>query len=217
LERSNLRVLRDYGGTAAVAVGLALLIRAYVVEAYRIPSFAMSPTLTTGDTIFVEKWPFLFDQSRVPNLGDIIVYSEQADAGAFKLDFLRRVVGLPGNEVELKKGRVFLNKKELPTEPVSKNVFLEKLPNGKQYPITLGTSLIEDFGPAQVPPNTVFVVGDFRVRDLKKRKAFGLISTLAIKGKATWIWLSLEPHSDSENSSAWIPQFRFDRMFKKIQ
>jgi signal peptidase I len=225
------KLIRDYGATIGAAVVVALLIRFFVLEAYRIPSAAMKPTLEPGDTIFVAKWPFglripgfsnRLTEGGMPERGDVVVFALPQEP---RRDYIKRVMGLPGDQVAVKKGQAFLNGKNLRLEPAStKSCTLEKLPEGKSFEVCSELPLIEDFGPETVPPESVFVVGDFRAlnsseresRRERKSKGWGLVPVTSLKGRALWVWLSVEPHTSGVPSS-WFPQFRFDRMFRRIR
>jgi signal peptidase I len=229
---SSKRLIRDYGMTILAAVVVALLIRFVLVEAYRIPSSAMKPTLEPGDTIFVSKWPFglrfpgfssPLTKGGLPERGDVVVFSLPQEPWR---DYIKRVLGLPGDEVAVKNGEAILNGKTLRLDPGSpKPCTSEKLPEGRAYEVCSEPPLIEDFGPEKVPPGSVFVVGDFRAQnasdhpDIHKErhsKGWGLVPVTSLKGRALWVWLSVEPHASGVPSS-WFPQFRFDRMFRRIQ
>jgi len=250
--------LRDYFIAAAIAVAIALLIRSYVVEAYRIPSASMKPTLLPGDVIFVAKWPYRLANNHVPERGDVVVFSDSSN-----LDFIRRVIGLPGDQVAVKKGHIWINGKELATTPANpgtstsplsnvktthpKNLkklknppkaepdfknsisscYNEQLPQGKAYEICTSSFLREDFGPETVQKDSVFVVVDYRFEPpaqrtqlqniLEKRKDWDMVPLDAVKGKAMWIWLSIDPYQEFGTPTHWLPKFRFQRMFKEVR
>jgi len=186
----------------------------------------MKPTLLAGDTLFVEKWSFSFSKSPSPAQGDVIIFSGKDLTGNFGLDYMKRVIALPGDKIAIKQGRVFLNDKPLPLsqirgKPQGSSCFMERLPNGLEHPICQGSQALESFGPEIIPANSVFVIGDYRMGTLssklnKKLMNFGIIPVSTIKGKASYIWLSIQPQEESQHSSGWIPQFRFDRMFKRV-
>jgi signal peptidase I len=113
--------LKDYGGAVLAAVIVALCIRFFVIEAYRIPSTSMHPTLEAGDTIFVAKWPFGLrfpwsdektTEGRQPRHGDVVVYSMPGDTSR---DYIKRVMALPGDRVQLQHGHFILNGQETTT------------------------------------------------------------------------------------------------------
>ena len=116
--------LREYAESIGVAVAIALLLRAFVVEAFQIPSGSMIPTLEVGDHIFVSKFsygigiPFTYKklfQFGQPRRGDIIVFRYPADP---EVDYIKRVVALPGEKIEVRKNEIFIDGKLMPRENV---------------------------------------------------------------------------------------------------
>jgi signal peptidase I len=221
------KLARDYGATILVAVVVALLIRFFLFEAYRIPSQAMRPTLEPGDTIFVQKWPFgmrlpwrdePIRKGRTPFHGEVVVFASQEKP---KIHYIKRVIGLPGDTVEMKKGQISLNGEPLTVgSPRQSSCGQERLGSSAgsiRYSVCWEPPLIDDFGPEKVPEGHVFVVGDYRSQSIsdRKQKTWGMVPISSLKGKATWIWLSIRPNETG--ASSLFPQFRFDRMFRRIQ
>lgn len=228
--------IRAYSISIIVAVAVALLIRNFLIEAYRIPSHSMKPNLLAGDTLFVLKWPYSIGKFIIPKRGDIIVFSNLTKGTINSVDYIRRVIGLPGDQLKIRNGSVILNGQKLdsqsPSSPVrlktkdleekmemgmemenDEHEFLEQLPDGKKYKLARGKKHIPDFGPEKIPPGFIFVLPDYRIiQEDKKTTSWGMIQISALKGKALWIWLSIKP----ENSS-FTPEFRLERMFRKIQ
>jgi signal peptidase I len=220
LKRLTRLTLRDYGFTAGIALALALLIRAFVFEAYRIPSSTMSPTLIPGDTIFVAKWPVYFKKDYIPNRGDVVVFSDPYPnlSNTFKLNYIKRVVGLPGDTVAYKNGNIYLNGKSLALGQTGPNTpsDQEGFPDGERYSVSRSASApLEEFDSEKVPEGSLFVIGDLRAKD-KKRKGWGIIPISSLKGKAVLIWLSVGPPNNPESASSWIPTFRFERMLRSL-
>lgn len=223
-------LMRDYGKTIFVAILVALSIRFFVVEAYRIPSSAMRPALEPGDTIFVSKWPFgvrfpgltrSFTSARAPKRGEIVIFTlEQDDSSR---DYIKRVVGMPGDVVAVKEGHLFIDDQpmEVPGSQKS-NCATEKTLDGFQYPVCFETPALEDFAPAKVPADSVFLLGDLRKKSPREQgtdlptHGWGIQPISALRGSALWIWLSVEPQA-SGVSTGWFPSLRFDRMFRRIQ
>jgi signal peptidase I len=184
----------------------------------------MKPQLLAGDTIFVGKWPQKLDQNILPSRGDVVVFTNSAGTTAKSSDYIRRVVGLPGDVLTLKAGHLFLNGKSLLVkEKQSENpsCFVEKLSKNIEYQVCSESSFFPDFGPEKVPENSVFVIEDSRtvtqqntieLQGALKRKGWGIIPISSIKGKALWIWLSIE---ETEKPS-WLPRLRLERMFRRI-
>jgi signal peptidase I len=175
----------------------------------------MRPTLEPGDTIFVLKAPIGFD--RKVARGDVVIFESPLEPGK---DYIKRVLGVAGDTVRVQKGHFTLDGKsiEAPASRAGAPCGKETLPGGRAYEVCWESPLPEDFGPERVPENSVFVLGDFRnqgTADSKKRKSWGIVPIPAIKGKAQWIWLSIEPHN-SGISPVHFPSFRFDRMFRRL-
>ena len=223
--RAEEHVLKDYGLTILVAVLLALLIRFFGVEAYRIPTSTMKPTLESGDTIFVGKWQFglrfpllgnRINTGHLPTRGEVVLYAPPEEP---KRDVIKRVIGLSGETVEVKQGRVLINGKVLPVDLLAHSTCgSETLPEGNRHGTCWEPPLLENFGPEKVPQNAVFAMSDMRSGssvDALKSHAYALIPASALKGKALWIWLSIQPQGLGHNS--WFPQFRFERMFRRIE
>ena len=112
--------VREYSESIGVAVAVALLLRAFVVEAFQIPSGSMIPTLDIGDHIFVSKFAYglsvPFTDSKIlqyadPKHGDVIVFKYPQD---HSIDYIKRVVGLPGDVIEMKQEELYINGKPLP-------------------------------------------------------------------------------------------------------
>jgi signal peptidase I len=217
---------RDYGVAIAVALVVATLIRLFLLEAYRIPSASMEPTLEPGDTIFVSKSAFglrlpgqdaPFWGGRAPKRGEVVIFSPPGDA---QRDYVKRVVGLPGDTVQVRNGQLWLNGKNL-TRPGAAGHALcgsEALPGGASYEVCWEPPLMPDLSRVIVPPGQVFMLGDQRTRsdDLTKRAGTGLVPIRAITARALWVWLSIEPRTD-HGPSGWFSRIRFERMFKEIR
>lgn len=172
--RKKKPVWREYGEAILIAVVLALFIRTFVVQAFKIPSGSMVPTLLIGDHILVNK--FLY---RFANLtrDDIIVFKYPQDKTR---DFIKRVIGLPGDTVEVRKKMVYINGKPLQENFTmhEDSALLPRLTSPRDY-----------FGPAVIPPNHYFVMGDNRDNSQDSR-FWGFLKADEIKGKAFLIYWS---------------------------
>ncbi|GAB4555344.1 MAG: signal peptidase I [Geothermobacteraceae bacterium] len=184
---------REYGEALIVAAILALIIRAFVVQAFKIPSGSMEDTLLIGDHLLVNKFiygiqlPFS-DQRyftiRHPQRGDVIVFEFPRDEGKPWLerrDFIKRVVGTPGDTVEVRDKKVYINGKlwEIPQEVHKENGIV-----GPQY------GPRDNMKPVKVPEGHFFVMGDNRDRSYDSR-FWGFVPEEKVKGLAFikyWSW-----------------------------
>jgi signal peptidase I len=171
--RRSHSTMREYAESLIVAVLLALALRAFVVQAFVIPSGSMLPTLQIGDYLLVNKLVYRF---RPIQRGDVIVFKFPRDESQ---DFIKRVVGLPGETVEIRGRHVLINGREL-TEPYA--MYQEPLalrpPEGTQVSRTV------------IPPGHLFVMGDNRDNSLDSR-AWGLLEESKVVGEASIIYFSL--------------------------
>jgi len=195
-----------------IAAVAALIIRQFVVEAFKIPSGSMIPTLTIGDHLLVNKFVYgpriPFTDVRIftwkePKRGEIIVFKYPENESK---NFIKRVVGLPGDKIEIKKGRLFINDQPVPVieQRVSGGQEQGVGPSYYQEPRLLEEQLgvvkhqIQylrdqsdyDFGPRLVPAESVFVMGDNRDNSQDSR-VWGFVKHEKILGRALiiyWSW-----------------------------
>jgi signal peptidase I len=179
--------VREYAEALAVAFLLALFIRTFLVQAFKIPSGSMLETLQIGDHILVNKLRYgirmPFVGKRVvkfvdPRRGDIIVFVYPVDPSK---DFIKRVIGEPGDTVEVKHKQVYINGQKL-DDPYGQ--FVEG--PGDQSRLTPR----DNFGPVSVPADQVFVMGDNRDRSYDSR-FWGFVPLDDVRGKAFviyWSW-----------------------------
>ncbi len=193
----------DWIKSLVVALILALFIRTFIVQAYKIPSGSMIPTLLVGDYLLVNKLayglknPFTEDFLyfwRLPERKEIVVFTYPLDK---KLDFIKRVIALPGDTVEIINKKVYVNGKPL-EEPYI------QLSSNEIYPKTLSPR--DNFGPIVVPSGYIFVLGDNRDQSYDSR-FWGFVPIKFLKGKALIIYFSW----DSQNF-----RIRLDRIGKLI-
>lgn len=180
-------LLREYVEAIIIALVLALFIRSFVVQAFKIPSGSMIPTLLIGDHILVSKFIYGI---RNPFTGSVLIpvmEPERLDIVVFKYpvnpsqDFIKRVIGLPGDEIEVIDKEVYVNGKSLTDDPGVNNSDL-----------VLGRAASErdNFGPITVPAHSLFVMGDNRDNSHDSR-FWGFVDLKALKGKAFimyWSW-----------------------------
>ncbi|PIE67636.1 MAG: signal peptidase I [Deltaproteobacteria bacterium] len=179
--------LRENIEAIVVAVILALFIRTFVVQAFKIPSGSMKETLLIGDHILVNKFiygikvPFIkktLVSINEPQHDDIIVFEFPEDPDK---DFIKRVVGIPGDTIEIRNKKLFVNGKQT-ENPHSVFKDPNVVPARKQPR--------DNFGPVKVPPGKLFVMGDNRDHSYDSR-FWGFVDLIAVKGKAFiiyWSW-----------------------------
>jgi len=181
---------RDNIEAIIVAVVLALAIRTFVVQAFKIPSGSMEPTLLIGDHLLVNKFiygisiPFIdkkFLRFRKPERGDVVVFIYPADESK---DFIKRVIAVGGDTVEVRRKKVFINGRPV-DDPhahyADRQIFSESDPSGQR----------DTMKPVTVPPDHIFVMGDNRDRSLDSR-FWGFVDINKVRGKAFIIYWSWE-------------------------
>jgi len=168
-------VIRQYTEAFLIAILLALVIRTFVVQAFKIPSGSMLPTLQIGDHLLVNKFLYWFTG---PQRGDVIVFKFPQDEGR---DFIKRVIALPGDKVEVRGKRVYVNDK-----PVQESYAVHLDPSMQENP----HSPRDNFAPVQAPSGQLFMMGDNRDYSMDSR-FWGFLDIKKIKGKAFiiyWSW-----------------------------
>ena len=188
--------LREYFESIVVAVILALFIRTFVVQAFKIPTGSMEQNLLIGDHLLVNKFVFSptatdAERSLLPvtsiNRGDVIVFKYPEDP---ERDFIKRVIGLPGDVVEVRHKRVYIDGRPL-DEPY---VYYLRPPSAAASPFGVA-DLREQYGPVTVPPSEYFVMGDNRDNSQDSRY-WGFLPRDLVKGRALIIYWSYESGTD---------------------
>ncbi len=180
-------VIREYVEAAIIAVILALFIRTFAVQAFKIPSGSMEPTLLVGDHILVNKFlygikiPFI-NKTLIPichpQRDDVIVFIYPVDTSK---DFIKRVIGLPGDKIEIIDNKIYIN-----DEP-----FIDR--HGFYSDYGKNSKLLQDkyhMKPIKVPEGHLFVMGDNRNHSYDSR-FWGFVPLESVKGKAFiiyWSW-----------------------------
>ena len=192
--------LREYFESIVIAVILALFVRTWVVQAFKIPTGSMENNLLVGDHLLVNK--FIFGPTAsglerallpVTNIkrGDVIVFKYPEDP---ERDFVKRVIGLPGETLEIREKKVYINGKPL-DEP-----YVHFLQPAGAYGEFAAYDVRERYGPVTVPASQYFMMGDNRDNSQDSRY-WGFLPREYIKGKALLIYWSFdtsgeEPPSD---------------------
>ena len=159
---SALRTIIEWVAVIGGALAVALVIQSFLVQAFYIPSSSMEPTLEVGDRVLVNKLSYdLHDVNR----GDLVVFERpDGSAGDIK-DLIKRVIGLPGETVEIRDGSVLIDGRVL------------------DEPYLADDEVLVEFAPVQVPEDQVFVMGDNR-DDSRDSRVFGPIAIDSIVGRA---------------------------------
>ncbi len=160
---SRWKELWDWTRSILIAVVLALLIRMFLFEVFVVEGRSMYPTLVETERLMVNKIIYHFDE---PEPGDVIVFEHEPGR-----DFIKRVIGVEGDRVEIKQGQVYLNDQPL------------------DEPYLFDDILMYDYGPVEVPPDYLFVLGDHRQNSMDSRDPrVGFVSQEYLKGRAFLIF-----------------------------
>ncbi|RKX25985.1 MAG: signal peptidase I [Candidatus Zixiibacteriota bacterium] len=178
-------VWREYVETAAIALIAAVLLRIFVVSAYRVNSSSMEDTLYEGDYIFVNKLAYEYG-SGVKN-GDIVVFKYPNNP---KKDFIKRIVALPGQKVQIADKILYVNDQVAQIPVHSKHIDKRIIPGDLSYR--------DNFGPYQVPEGELFVMGDNR-DDSRDSRFWGCVPEENLRGKAVFVYWSWMPSPDAPN------------------
>jgi len=200
------KFFKDYLEPIVIAILIALFIRTFVVQAFKIPSSSMEPTLRVGDYLLVSKFiygiriPYTdikFFQFRKPHRGNVIVFVFPLDPSK---DFIKRVIGIEGEKVQIIDKKIYINDK-LIDDPWGD---FEKI-GSVQY-----RQAIENFGPVIVPKDSLFVMGDNR-NNSEDSRFWGFLHVNAVKGKAFILYFSWD-----RNANNLLDKIRWSRIGKLI-
>ena len=228
-----------------IAIFIALLIRSFIFEPFNIPSGSMKPNLLVGDFIFVSKYSYGFSKhslpfsiplipgkifSNIPERGDVVVFKTPENN---RTDYIKRLIGLPGDKIQIKNGIIFINGSEIlrmkldnfidtdeDLSEIEKRVrqYKEYFYN-KEFNVL---DLVDNFQYDNtqlftVPENHFFVMGDNRDNSVDSRSfQVGFVPFKNLVGKAQFIFFSLE-NSRFLQIWKWPSSIRYERIFQKIQ
>lgn len=168
-------LFREYAEAIVIAIILAMVIRTFVIQAFKIPSGSMIPTLVVGDHILVNKFIYCFKE---PQKGDIIVFKYPDD---HKIDYIKRTIGVEGDEIQIKDKQVYINGKMIEEPYIIHN---------DSNIIHLDFNPRDNYGPVIVPKDSYFMMGDNRDSSRDSRY-WGFVKRDEIRGKAFviyWSW-----------------------------
>jgi signal peptidase I len=219
-------LLKNYFYAIVISAAVALIFRAYIMEAFYIPTDFMAPTLLPGDHVFSYKLAYI--KNKKPLRGDLILFRFVQDPTK---EYVKRVIGIEGDVVEIRGAKVFINQKPI-SSLVSKKegtYILEEVLEKTSYQVFWEAQSLEDIkmSPAQVPPKHLFVLGDNRTKGQDSR-GWGYLPIEAVRGQIWFIWFSrgeperkqlkdLQDANPTEyNVEATRYNIRWHRMFSKV-
>ena len=230
--------LREYFESIVIAVVLALFVRTFIVQAFKIPTGSMEENLLVGDYLLVNKFVFSPTASALERMlmpirtirrGDIVVFKYPVEPDR---DFIKRVIGLPGETLEVREKKVYVNGAPL-VEPYTQ-VLQEAATPSSFNEVTSNEVTSFDvrdrYGPVTVPPNQYFVMGDNRDNSQDSRY-WGFLPRENVKGKALLLYWSYEAEPEDYQQAGpgamvrrvvsvfthFFTRTRWARMFRQIR
>jgi signal peptidase I len=228
--------------TLFYAILIALVVRTLFFEPFNIPSGSMKPTLLVGDYLFTSKYAYGYSQhslpfspplfggrvlEELPERGDVVVFKLPSDG---RTDYIKRVIGLPGDKIQMQDGVLYINGEAVTKERVGSFVdageggrelarYIETLPNGRQYEVLDMTAN----GPYdttrvfEVPEDHLFVMGDNRDNSMDSRTRFvGFVPVENLVGRAEVIFFSTDGTAALWELWRWPFAIRYGRLFETI-
>ncbi len=214
---------REWIESLLVVALIAIVIRSFIVAPFKIPSSSMVPTLDIGDYIFVLRYPYglrvpftdLQFFPRPPQRGDVVVFDYPEDRSK---DFIKRVIGLPGDDILYRDNRLYVNGVEVPLKKLGRYTYFlsdgevdvstmyeERLPQHPHLVLRKDFSIRD--GEWKVPPGKFFVLGDNR-NNSRDSRFWGFVPQSYLVGRAVVVWWSWDGHRGS---------VRWDRLGHLIQ
>ena len=232
--------------TLIYAFIIAVIIRSLFIQPFYIPSSSMEPNLLVGDRLFVTKYSYGYSKHSFPfsppifkgrilfekpQRGDVVVFKTPADN---RTDYIKRLIGLPGDEIRFIDSNLYLNNSEIIKSKISSSdvifcgkkkldvfTFEELLPNNKKYTsVYLKNFSFQNSDSFIVPKDHYFFLGDNRdcSKDSRFLTSVGYVHKNNLVGKARFIFFSSDKNIGSIFAFwKWNKSIRFDRFFKKIQ
>lgn len=231
--------------TVIYAVLIALFIRTVFAEPFSIPSGSMVPTLLVGDYLFVSKMSYGYSRHSLPlsmplikdrifytqpERGDVIVFKMPSDN---KTDYIKRLIGLPGDKIQMKDGRLYINGTIVDRKSEGEYVlrdasgkalrfekYTETLPNGKQHPILEASDegTYDNTEEFTVPEDHFFMMGDNRDNSLDSRSLkVGFVPKNNLVGRAKFLFFSHDDSAAWWQVWKWPMAVRWSRLFSGIK
>ncbi len=230
--------------TVIFAVLLAITVRSFAYEPFNIPSGSMKSNLLIGDYLFVSKFSYGYSRysfpfglpffsgrilGEEPKRGDVVVFRFPPNP---RIDYIKRVIGLPGDHVQVKEGIVYINGKEIPRHYIDdfadkennivKSIprYIETLPEGKVITILKekeGSYAANNTQEYIVPEGHYFMMGDNRDNSKDSRFDVGFVPAENLVGRAEIIWFSTDGSANYLNPASWFSALRTNRFFKLVK
>ena len=232
--------------TIIYALIIAMIIRTFLFQPFYIPSSSMEPNLLVGDRLFVSKYSYGYSRhslpfspnitderflAKKPERGDVLVFKTPSDN---RTDYIKRLIGLPGDSIQLKEGDLYLNEKKIKRHKVdfpkkancgdkifNVNSYEEILPNGKSYIAIYSKDLtMQNTDKFNVPANHYFFMGDNRdcSKDSRYLSSVGYVNFNNLVGKAKIIFFSNNKKAGNLFQFwKWNKTLRINRFLKKIK
>jgi signal peptidase I len=230
--------------TVVYAMLIAIAIRTVAFEPFNIPSGSMIPTLLVGDYLFVSKFSYGYSRyslplspplfsgrifGHVPERGDVAVFKLPRDPS---IDYIKRIIGLPGDTIQMKAGELYINGKEVERIADGEYVaegdgpkmllkrYIEVLPNGRRHEILKASDegQLDNTQEYHVPQDCVFAMGDNRDNSLDSRvlNAVGFIPMENLVGRAEFLFFSVDATAPWWEVWEWPFEIRWSRLFTSI-
>ena len=239
------KIIVDNIKTLIGALLIAILIRSLIIQPFYIPSSSMEPNLLVGDRIFVSKFSYGYSKhsfpfspnfsnkrflSKEPTQGDLVVFKTPSDN---RTDYIKRLIGLPGDEIQFINGELFINKIKIKRKKIDNifqtrcgnflletNTYIETLPNGTEHLVTYNKKgSLQNTKIYKVPNNHYFLMGDNRdcSKDSRFLEEVGYVKKLNLVGKAKIIFFSNDTKKNSMLKFWNIHKsFRLERTFQRL-
>lgn len=228
-----------------IAILLALIVRTFLFEPFNIPSSSMVPNLLVGDYLFISKYSYGYSQhsfpfgiagfegridGKLPNRGDVIVFKLPTDTST---DYIKRLVGMPGDTVQMINGRLYINDEIVPRKSMGMTEYkkegglkqkvmsyVETLPGGTQHTIyeESDNGQLDNTEKYKVPENHYFMMGDNRdnSQDSRVQALVGYVPYDNLEGRAEFLFFSTNGTAEVFEFWKWPSATRWSRLFTSI-